>query len=136
MNNEKTEEERAAYQRGYMAHLKISDDHRNHNKNALLDKLEKQGRVEEKEATFGGTSFTYRHVSRSPQWEIRQGRPPESLDECTTATLEALILQGGINAWDGDGVSCVAQMIWAMHKRAEKAEAEVKRLKDKYEPED
>lgn len=67
----------------------------------------------------------------SPQWNIRQGNPPKSMDECTLATLEALILQGGIVAWDGDGVSCVAQMVWAQHRRAEKAEVELAELKKK-----
>lgn len=65
----------------------------------------------------------------SPQWHIRQGNAPKDLDECVMATLEALILQGSVPAWDGDGVSCVAQMVWAQHQRALRAEKELEELK-------
>ena len=46
------------------------------------------------------------------------GDYPKSENECMTATLEALVIQGGINAMPGDGTSIVAQMIWAMAQRA------------------
>lgn len=59
----------------------------------------------------------------SAQWRIRCGEAPKSMQECTVAVLEALVIQGWIPAHDGDGVSCVAQMIWAQHQRAEKAES-------------
>lgn len=61
---------------------------------------------------------------QSAQYRLRcTGEKPVSMEECTAAVLEALIDQGGILANDGDGVSCVVQMIWAQHERAERAEA-------------
>lgn len=35
----------------------------------------------------------------------------------TTAILDALVYQGGMVAWDGDGVSCVTQMVQAAYQR-------------------
>ena len=52
------------------------------------------------------------------QWRTYPDRPWD-YTECTTAVLDALIIQGGIPAHDGDGVSCVVQMIEAQWKRAE-----------------
>ena len=67
---------------------------------------------------------------RSAQYRLRDcTEKPASLDEITIAILEALILQGGILAHNGDGVSCVAQMVWAQHLRAEAALLELGRLK-------
>lgn len=46
--------------------------------------------------------------------------------EC--AVIDALVEQGGIAAWHGDGVGCVAQMIDAQMVRAEKAEEALKQI--------
>jgi hypothetical protein len=129
MMNEETEEERLAYSRGWLDGYQNQQHQFEQNKKAILDRLEREGYLlVEKELTFGDETFKYKSVVSGPQIEIRNGRPPKSFEDCVTATLEALIIQGSINAWDGDGVSCVAQMIWTMHKRAEKAEQELARL--------
>lgn len=95
---------------------------------SILDRMSRNGfelkAVVNKWGTFTET------LPYSPQWNIRQGNAPKSMEECITATLEALILEGGIEAWDGDGVCCVAQMVWAQHQRAEKAEAELTKQKN------
>lgn len=46
------------------------------------------------------------------------------------AIVDALVEQGGIPAWTGDGVGCVAQMIDAHAHRADRAEARVRELED------
>jgi hypothetical protein len=57
---------------------------------------------------------------KSAQYRLRdKTEAPKSFEEVTAAVLEALIVQGGFVVHDGDGVSCVAQMIWAQHERAE-----------------
>lgn len=51
------------------------------------------------------------------QWKWRTD-PPAEFDqrEATAAILDALNREGVV-AWDGDGVSCVMQMLEALHKR-------------------
>lgn len=65
------------------------------------------------------------------QWHWRVQPPPQyDAHLAELAIIDALIEQGGCVAWHGDGVGCVAQMIEAQAIRAEKAEAEVVRLKE------
>ena len=60
-------------------------------------------------------------------------KPAPDIDwqELEWAVCDALLHQGTIIAWPGDGVSCVAQMIAGQAERAETAEAERDRLRDK-----
>lgn len=56
------------------------------------------------------------------RWRNWEGTPFDMSDVCA-AICEALT-QNGVIAWNGDGVSIVAQMVEAGHRRAEKAEKE------------
>jgi hypothetical protein len=104
--------------------------------NYILKRLQSEGYIEEASylSYHGSWNFEERKydvkpgASNCPQIQIRNGRSPKSEEECMIAVLEALILQGCVIAWPGDGTSCVAQMIWAMHKRAEKTEKELAKL--------
>ena len=60
------------------------------------------------------------------QWKWRMNPPPYTADgkwhrECVSAILDALNREG-IPAWDGDAVSCVAQIVEAYAKLVEKKE--------------
>lgn len=59
-------------------------------------------------------------------------KPAPDIDwqELEWAVCDALLHQGTIIAWPGDGVSCVAQMIAGQAERAETAEAERDRLRE------
>jgi hypothetical protein len=63
------------------------------------------------------------------QWRVVANRPWD-FEECTTAVLDALVNQGGYVVYDGDGVSCVVQMIHAQWKRAEEAEDKLQKVLD------
>jgi hypothetical protein len=64
-------------------------------------------------------------VNASAQWRLRQiGEKPKSYDDVEIALMEALVIQGSCKVWRGDGLACAGQIVWAQHRRAEKAEAE------------
>lgn len=44
---------------------------------------------------------------------------PDWWDEVVLAVLEALVSHG-VEAWDGDGVGCVTNMLYAISKKAER----------------
>ena len=61
---------------------------------------------------------------------------PNFYMDITTALLDALINQGGIAAWDGDGLGCASQIVYHAYKRRDywrdralKAEKELNSLK-------
>jgi hypothetical protein len=67
---------------------------------------------------------------QSAQWRLRQDdEAPKSMEEVEWALMEALIIQGSCQVWRGDGLSCAAQIVWAQHRRAGKAKAEIVRLR-------
>lgn len=67
------------------------------------------------------------------QWRVDPNRPWD-YHAATTAVLDALVIQGGIVAWDGDGVGCVVQMIEAQWNRAEQAIEKCAQIVDKHKP--
>jgi hypothetical protein len=49
----------------------------------------------------------------------------------TRAVLDALINQGGIEAWNGDGVGCVVQMLEYAYKQRDQWRAKAKENEEK-----
>lgn len=63
------------------------------------------------------------YASGKLQLKYREHPAPDiNWDELEWAVCDALLNEGTIIAWPGDGVSCVAQMINAQHERAITAE--------------
>lgn len=72
---------------------------------------------------------------RSAQYRLRDStEKPRDMYEVEIAICEAITLQGGYIVYPGDGVGCAAQMVWAQHERAERAEKELERLKNEQKP--
>lgn len=75
---------------------------------------------------------------RSLQWKWRELDPPRFEDrqewyqECSAALLDALVNEGGIPAWDGDGLSCAVQIVEAYAKRLADAERRDNAARDLY----
>lgn len=59
------------------------------------------------------------------QWEWRNGTPVKEAEynDCMLAVLDALINQGSVAAWAGDGTSCVVQMILQAYKERDEWKA-------------
>lgn len=69
-------------------------------------------------------AFGFKPDELQGSWRSKPERPWIH-GEVDAAVLDALITQGHIPAWSGDGVECVVQMIEAQWRRAETYKAQV-----------
>lgn len=67
--------------------------------------------------------------NESLQWQWRKTNCRRDPSEILWAIIDGLT-QEGVAAWPGDGTGIVEQIVRVQYERAEKAEAEVKRLKE------
>lgn len=77
------------------------------------------------QASFRGLNLTTDRWTYPP---ILPDNPTSA--ETTLAVLDALINIGGIPAWNGDGVSCVAQMLDAIYRERNELREENVKLKE------
>ena len=104
------------------------------------DRALANGYINQKTDGYYKGQYNHKHGVYQAIWRYNLGEDPTvyplpamevfNMRDCETAILDALIHQGGIIAWNGDGVGCVSQMVETAYRerdywkdRALKAEA-------------
>ena len=91
---------------------------------SLYDELRKQNT--ERCARYGlkPGELQARWRGLGPGAPISVVNSPAFTQEAEHAILDALVEQGGVSAWSGDGTSCVAQIVRNIAEQAEQRQAE------------
>jgi len=76
----------------------------------------------EYQAVWRGANFDDK--TKGLRW-LEKTQETFNSDDCTLAILDALCNQGSIAAWNGDGVSCVMQMLALVYRERDKLKAQL-----------